>query len=71
VPPARRALVSRQANVVIVGGVVPGTWPLTDDGVEIALFAEREPPSGEPQAEEVARLAAILDRPLQASVQTA
>src|SRR3954447_25122145 len=26
VPPGRRALVSRQANLVIVGGVVSGTW---------------------------------------------
>src|SRR6266545_3448019 len=71
VPPARRTLVSRQANIVIVGGVVSGTWSLTDDQVVAAWFAEAGPPAREALAEEVARLATILDRPLQATVQTA
>ena len=38
-PPAKRALVSRGANLVIVGGVVSGTWSLTNGEVEIAWFA--------------------------------
>ena len=47
VPPARRTLVSRQANIVIVGGVVSGTWSLTDDQVVVAWFAEAVPtPAG-------------------------
>jgi Winged helix DNA-binding domain len=71
VPPARRTLVSRQANIVIVGGVVSGTWSLTDDQVVAVWFAEAGPPAREALAEEVARLATILDRPLQSTVQMA
>jgi hypothetical protein len=71
VPPARRALVSRQANIVIVGGVVSGTWSLNGDDVVVDWFAEAGAPMREALADEVARLAAILDRPLQPTVQTA
>ena len=71
VPPARRSLVSRQANIVLVGGVVSGTWSLTQDQVTLALFAELEPALEDALATEVARLATILERPLQASVQVA
>jgi hypothetical protein len=71
VPPARRNLVSRQANIVIAGGVVSGTWSLTGDQVVIAWFAEAGPPAREELAEQVARLATILDRPIQAAVQMA
>jgi len=71
VPPARRTLVSRGANIVIVGGVVSGTWSLADDHVVVASFAERAPPARDALVDEVARLATILDRPLQASVQVA
>lgn len=70
VPPARRALVSRGANVVLAGGVVCGTWSLTDDQVVAAWFAEAGPPPQDALAAEVARLGAILDRPLRATVQT-
>ena len=69
VPPARRTLVSRQANVVIAGGRVSGTWSLTDDQVVVAWFTEAAPLSPEALAEEVSRLAMILDRPLNAKVQ--
>lgn len=71
VPPARRSLVSRQANIVIVGGVVSGTWSLTGDQVVTAWFAETGPPPREELAEEVARLAAVLDRPLQSTIEMA
>ncbi len=64
VPPARRTLVSRGANIVIVGGVVSGTWSLTEDQVIVAWFAEAAPPAREALAEEVWRLATILGRPL-------
>jgi winged helix DNA-binding protein len=71
VPPARRNLVSRQANIVIAGGLVSGTWSLTGDQVVTAWFAEAGPPAREELAEEVARLATIFDRPLQSTVQMA
>jgi hypothetical protein len=71
VPPARRTPVSRQANIIIVGGVVSGTWTLTDDHVVSAWFAEAGPPQREALAEEAARLGAILDRPLHSTVQMA
>jgi hypothetical protein len=71
VPQARRALVSRQANIVIDGGVVSGTWTLTDDNVAVDWFAQGGPPRKDGLADEVERLAAILDLPLQFSVQTA
>ncbi|WP_211588731.1 DNA glycosylase AlkZ-like family protein [Allorhizocola rhizosphaerae] len=66
VPPARRTLVSRGANIVIVGGVVSGTWSLSGGQVVAAWFAEAgPPPAREALADEVARLATILGRPLQ------
>jgi hypothetical protein len=71
VPPARRTLVSRGANIAIVGGVVSGTWSLMDDEVHVAWFAEAAPPGPEALAEEVSRLATILDRPLQSTARTA
>jgi hypothetical protein len=71
VPPARRTLVSRGANIVVVGGVVSGTWSLTDGQVVAAWFAEAGPPAREALAEEVARLATMLDRDLQPVVQIA
>ncbi len=69
VPPARRHLVSRQANLVIVGGVVSATWTLSDDHLVAAWFTEASSPAHEALAEEVARLATILERPLQLRVQ--
>jgi Winged helix DNA-binding domain len=70
VPPARRQLVSRQANLVIAGGVVSGTWSRTDDQIVTTWFAEAGPPPQDALADEVARLATILGRPLQPTVQT-
>jgi hypothetical protein len=71
VPPAQRALVTRGANVVAADGVVRGTWALDDDRVAIEWF----PGSGRPPDElvdaEVARLAAILDRPLRTRLRAA
>ena len=71
VPPARRRLVSRQANLVVAGGVVSGTWSLADDQLVTAWFAEAGPPPQDALADEVARLATILGRPLTPTVQTA
>jgi hypothetical protein len=69
VPPARRKLVSRKADVVIAGGVVSGTWSLSGDQVTAAWFVEAGPPPREALSEEVARLATILDRPLQPALE--
>jgi hypothetical protein len=70
-PPARRQLVSHQANIVIVGGVVSGTWALSNDQVVVAWFTEAGPPAHEALTEEIMRLATILDRPLESRVQMA
>jgi hypothetical protein len=67
VPPARRALVSRQAAIVIVGGVVSGTWSLKRDRVTIDWFPEGTQPANDAVAGEIARLATILDRPLRST----
>jgi hypothetical protein len=71
VPPARRTLVSRGANMVIAGGVVSGTWSVIDDQVVVTWFAEAAPPAREAVAGEVSRLATILDRTLQSTVRMA
>jgi hypothetical protein len=68
VPPARRGLVSRGANIVVAGGVVSGTWSVTDDQVVAVWFAEAGPPSPDALAEEVARLAPVLGRSLRPTV---
>jgi hypothetical protein len=71
VPIEGRALVSRGAPIVVVGGVVRGTWSLRDDVVTIEWF----PSSGRQPADQideaVARLGATLGRPLTATVQAA
>jgi hypothetical protein len=64
VPPARRKLVSRGANLVIAGGVVSGTWRLAEDEVVTAWFAEAGRAPKTALAGEVQRLATILHRPL-------
>jgi hypothetical protein len=68
VPPARRRLVSRQANLVVAGGVVSGTWSLTGDQVVTTWFAEAGPPPQDALADEVARLSTIVGRPLHPAV---
>jgi winged helix DNA-binding protein len=68
VPPARRTLVTRGANILIVGGVVSGTWSLTNDRIVIDWFAEAAAPRRDAVADEVSRLAAIVDRPLQPTI---
>ncbi len=71
VPPARRTLVSRQANLVILGGVVSGTWTLGQDRVSTAWFAEAGPPPRDALADAIARLGVVLDRPLASIVHVA
>jgi hypothetical protein len=68
VPPARRKLVSGGANLVIVGGVVCGTWSLAEHAITIAWFPEAGLPPDQALAEAVGRLATILGRSLKPTV---
>lgn len=72
VPPARRWDVSRQSGwispVVVAGGVVSGTWKLERNTVRVAWFREAGAAPRGVLDEEVARLSAILGRPLIAEV---
>jgi hypothetical protein len=69
VPPGRRALVSRQANLVLAGGVVAGTWALRGDQVDVAWFAEVPGPDPAGLADEVGRLSRFHGRPLEWLIQ--
>jgi winged helix DNA-binding protein len=68
VPTSRRAAVSRQSGwispVVVVGGVVSGTWELDRDDVRIAWFGEVGRPPRKALRAEVGRLSSILGRDL-------
>lgn len=68
VPSARRALVSRGANVVVAGGVVAGTWTIRDAVVSVDWFADFGRPPRAGIDEELARLASILDLRLEVVV---
>ena len=67
-PVSRRWEVSKQSGwispVVIVGGVVAGTWDLRGDSLTIRWFSESGPPPAAALADEVERLGRILGRPL-------
>jgi hypothetical protein len=68
VPPHRRSLVSRPAGwitpVVIVGGIVSGTWQLDGDIVRVGWFAESGKVPERELTTEVAWLATVLGREL-------
>jgi Winged helix DNA-binding domain len=68
VPASRRAAVSRQSGwispVVVVGGVVCGTWELDGDQVRISWFAEVGKPPKRALDAEVDRLSFIIGRDL-------
>ena len=68
VPHARRSLLSRQAPFVTAGGVVSGTWAISDDQVTVDWFAEAGRWPLPALEEEVARLATIMDRQLELTV---
>ena len=72
VPAARRGAVSRQsgwiAPVVVVGGVVRGTWELERDIARVSWFKEAGRVPRTSVSGEVARLSAILGRDLRAEV---
>jgi hypothetical protein len=68
IPPGRRAHVSRTAGwiapLVLVGGVVSGTWALNLDRVEIEWFAELGPTPSAALEAEVEKLSGLVGRPL-------
>jgi len=72
-PAARRSAVSKQsgwiAPVVLLGGVVRGTWELDGDAAHISWFREAGPAPRAALGAEVVRLASILARPLETDIQ--
>jgi hypothetical protein len=68
VPPARRELVSRSANVVVRRGVVAGTWTLRRERLDITWSTESGPVPRAALEREVAALERHLDRPLDVAV---
>lgn len=75
VPARRRAAVSKQSGwispVVIVGGVVHGTWERAGDGVQVAWFKEAGAVRRTALVAEVKRLSKILGRELRLEVSLA
>ncbi len=69
-PPARRSVVSRQAALVVAGGVVAGTWALKGENVAVSWFAEAGTVPREGLAREVARLGRMLGRELRPELRT-
>ena len=65
VPQARRAVVSRGAHLVVVGGVVSGTWSVKGNTVDVDWFPEATPVGRDDLAAEVDRLATLLGRTLE------
>lgn len=62
-PPPLRAVVTRKASLVVVGGVLRGTWRLRGD--DLAVHWLDDPPrSGVALAREAARLEELLGRTL-------
>jgi Winged helix DNA-binding domain len=68
VAPPRRAAVSRQAGwispVVVLGGVVAGTWELDGSTARISWFGESGKPPRQALSAETTRLATIIGRDL-------
>lgn len=69
VPPAHRTPVTRKANLVVAGGVVSGTWLAKDGDVEVTWFDDQGVPLRKALDEQVDRLAAVMGRPLRATLQ--
>jgi hypothetical protein len=75
VSPSRRTAVSRQSgwisSVVIVGGVVCGTWELDGETARVAWFGEAGKPPKRALQAELARLSSILGRDLRSVIRIA
>jgi len=62
-PPDRRDVVTRKANLVVVGGVVCATWVRKADDLTVTWLDEHPPPVRQLE-QEVARLSGLLGRDL-------
>jgi hypothetical protein len=71
VPPARRTPVTRKANLVVVGGVVRGTWRAKGDELVVDWFEESGRVPRTALAQEAERLGTILGRARDLTVETA
>lgn len=64
IPAAHRRAVSRQsgwiAPVVVIGGVVAGTWESKGGQIAIEWFADARKPPASAVREEIARLSAVV-----------
>lgn len=69
-PAAHRDVVSRSANLVVFRGVVCGTWAVRGTRLEISWFGEAGRAPRTALEQESARLAELLDRPLDATITT-
>jgi hypothetical protein len=69
VPPARRDLVSRSANLVVARGVLAGTWTVRAERLEVSWFAEAGRVPRTALDAEAARLSTFLERPLITAVE--
>jgi len=65
VPTARRALVSRTANMVVFRGALAGTWATRGDRLDVGWFAESGRVPRAALEEEATSLSAFLGRPLE------
>jgi len=70
----RRSAVSKTAGwiapIVVVGGVVKGTWELEGKVVRVTWFSEAGAPPKPALQEEVARLSSVLGQPLELAVES-
>jgi hypothetical protein len=70
----RRAAVSKTAGwiapIVVVGGVVHGTWELDRKAVRVAWFSEAGSVPKASLREEVARLSSVFGQPLELAVES-
>jgi hypothetical protein len=71
VPPTRRQVVSRSANLVVSRGVVTGTWTLRGERLDIAWFEESHRVPRTALEQQKAALAGFLDRPLDLTITSA
>jgi Winged helix DNA-binding domain len=69
VPPGRRELVSRSANLVVSRGLLAGTWTVREARLEVTWFEESGRVPRTALATESARLGAFLGRSLEVSLE--
>ncbi|NHA68813.1 DNA glycosylase AlkZ-like family protein [Phycicoccus flavus] len=69
VPPGLRQAVTRKADLVVVGGVVRGTWAVRGGSLVVTWGPDGGRAPEDALAEQVERLSGLLDRPLTLSVE--